>query len=368
MKHSKATRASFTCAAIAAVAMALTSCAGSSSGTQSAPTESGPPTEMNVLSFSGHLNDVNQIAAKGFERQYNVKLNWQAGDPAGNVAKVLAGKGHQTYDIAFVDSQSQYVASLKGAWEKLDPKIVTNMADTAANGITPNKDGIGYGTYPTGMYYNADKFKEKGWSAPTSFQDILKPQYCGIAGLAYIDDVYGVYAMLSLGSTVGKEAPLNQLFDNGMAKLAAKKKCFPNFESSSGGHDQKILTDQYYIGITGQARILPMQNSGKNIKFVVPEEGAFYVTSTVNIAVNTPHKKLAQEFVNWMASPTAEKIQMEQSFYVPTNTTVVIPANLAARGLVGGDKLAKLVRPFDLKTVNTELPGWKLKWDAVFAS
>jgi spermidine/putrescine-binding protein len=355
--------------ALAAVATAaLFGCSAASSGSNSSAsaTDRGPIT-MNVLSFSGHLNDVNQVAAKGFEKKYNVKLNWTAGDPAGNVAKVLAGKNHQTYDIAFVDSKSQYVASLKGAWTKLDPKIVTNLKSTSKVGITPNGDGLGYGTYPTAIYYNADIFKQNGWPVPSTYDDVLDKRYCGKAGWLYVNDVYGVYATLSLGGDP-KGKSLNQQFESGLKKLAAEKDCFPTFETSSGGLDQKILTDSYVVGIGGQARILPMQDSGKNIQFVVPKEGAFYVTSTVNIAVNAPHKQLAQEFVNWMASPQAETIQMEQSYYVPTNTTVAIPKKYADRGLVGGAKLNSLVRPFDLKTVNKELPQWVAEWEAIFSS
>lgn len=364
MTRSKSTR-TLTLAVAALAAVALFGC--SSGGAGGGASAAKGPVTMNVLSFSGHLNDVNMVAAKGFEKKFNVKLNWTAGDPAGNVAKVLAGKAHQTYDIAFVDSKSQYVASLKGAWTKLDTKVVTNLKDTSKVGHTPNNDGLGYGTYPTAIYYNADKFKQEGWAVPTSYDDVLAKQFCGTAGWLYINDVYGVYATLSLGGDP-KGKSLNELFDAGLKKLQAQKDCFPTFETSSGGLDQKILTDSYYIGIGGQARILPMQDSGKNIKFVVPKEGAYYVTSTVNIAVNAPHKELAQEFVNWMASPEAEKIQMEQSYYVPTNTTVDIPKKYADRGLVGGTKLNELVRPFDLKTVNKLLPEWVAKWDAIFAS
>jgi putative spermidine/putrescine transport system substrate-binding protein len=365
MKHHKATRAVLATVTVAAATVLLVACSTPSSG-GSGSTASGGTTEMNILSFSGHLNDVNKLAAKGFEEKYNVKINWVEGDPAGNVAKVLAGKDHQTYDIAFVDSKSQYVASGKGAWDKLDPKIVTNLTDISPVGIVPNDDGLGYGVFPTGIFYNADKFKEMGWTPPTDYDDILNKDYCNVAGLMYIDDVYGVHSILSLGAQPENKT-LDDQFTAGLAKLEAVKDCFPNFESSSGGFDQKILTDQYYVGLGGLARILPMQDSGKNMVFVVPKEGAYYTTSTANIAVNAPHEELAQQFVNWMAGSDAQTIEMQKSYYVPTNTSVVIPDDLVKRGLVGGDALKTLVRPFDLPTVSDALPDWTANWDAIFS-
>ena len=108
--------------------LALASCAGGTPAS-SGGGGSSAPTEMSVLSFSGHLNEVNMEAAKSFEEEFNVKLNWIEGDPAGNVAKVLGSKDNQIYDIAFVDFRSQYAASEEGAWEPLDESIVTNLPD-----------------------------------------------------------------------------------------------------------------------------------------------------------------------------------------------------------------------------------------------
>ncbi|MDM4763000.1 extracellular solute-binding protein [Galbitalea sp. SE-J8] len=360
----RGTRQALATLALTTALLTAAGCTADASGDQDAPVT------MNVLSFSGHLNDVNQEAAAGFEKKYNVTINWIQGDPANNVAKVLSGKSHQTYDIAFADFKTQYVASGQGAWEKLDPSIVTNLTAIDPVGITPSGDGLGYGTYPVGIYYNIDKFADEGWPAPTSYQDLIDPRYCNVTGLSEINELNGVFAILGLGSTATNpgDTDLDGLFQHGLTKLTSAKACFPNFESNSAGMDQKAETDQYYIGIAGLNRTLPLQDKGKNLGFVVPKEGAFYTTSTMSIAVNAPHPKLAQELVNWFASADAQKIQMTDAYYVPTNTSVTIPVDLEKRGVVGGGALATLVRPFDLTEAQKLQPTWVDQWNAAFSS
>lgn len=354
-----------TFAVVGAATVILTACASGSPASGDGGASSAP-TELNVLTFAGNLAKVNAEAAAGFEKKFNVKIKWTEGATSENLARVVASKGNQIYDVALLDDKTQYIGSQQGAWEDLDEKVMTNLPDIADVWRTKNGDGVGYGAIADSLFYNADAFKEKGWNPPTSYKDLLDSTFCKVTTIPDIVNITSIHAMLGLGVAAG-ETTLDAQFKSGVAQLKAHEDCFETFETTPGASDQKILTDKYLTGITGNVRSLPMQDAGKNIVTMKPDEGAYYIVSTVNVVKDAPHEKLAQEFANWFISPKAEDIQLAKAYYTPSNSKVVISDDMSKRGIISSDKLDE-INALDITEVVDHLPDWVKEWNAAFSS
>jgi len=302
---------------------------------------------MNVMNFSGALGETIQKVSKPFEKDHNVHINWGYGTGTENAAKVAAAKTNQTYDVSFNDMQSQNLASTKGLWSKLDPKVV-NVGDIFEATRAPNNDGVPIGTIEDMITYDTKVFEAKGWSPPTAMSDILDPKFCNQVGILDVGASYGLYVVLGLGGLTAQQATAGDLekpFDLGLNRLKEHKSCFPSIESSAGALGQKITSGQYTIAITGSVRALPIIMSGAPVKAVVPKEGAFLTISYASPVKGAPNPKLAQELVAFFATSSVQQKLMEETFYGPTNKNVKVPEELQKLGVLGGKSVSKFIVP-----------------------
>lgn len=331
--------------------MASAACAGSAGSGK---------TEMNMCNFAGDLGTAIKNVASGFEKQYNVHINWCTGVGSGsdNLAKVVAAKGRQTYDATLEDDQSQAQGSAEGAWATVDPSV--DQSHVYPSLKAPNNDSVPIGIITNDLYYNKDTFQKNGWAPPTSYQDLLDPKYCNKVGILDIGQSYGLYTVLGLGGLTQANSAGNNLegaFQSGLSKLAAAKACFPTLESSSGGLEQKMQTGQYAIGTHGSVRVLPLIKKGAPLGAVIPKEGAFLTLSFISPVKNGPHPQLTQQFLNYFMTQQAQTQLMNTVYYGPTIDTVKVPDDLKQLGVVTSDQIPDLVNP-DTSIVTKNRKQW----------
>lgn len=343
------------------MSLGLAACGGGSSvsGSSNDSGSSGATTTMNIETFAGDLGDTLASIAQGFEKKYNVHINWVEGSGVQNVARVAAAQSNQKYDAAFVPGQSQVQGTVHGYWAKLNPKVV-DTSDVYPVLLAPGKDGVPVGLIVTDLYYNTKVFKQKGWTPPTSFNDLLDKKYCNKVGILDVTQTYGLYTVLGLGGLTkdwAKAGNLDGAFKKGLQKESSFKSCLPSVESSGGALEQKIQTGQYIIGTHGSVRILPLAKAGVPVRAVTPSEGAFLTESFVAPVKNAPHPKLAQEFVNWYLRPQAQEKLMTKTFYGPVIKSVKVPQKLVDEGVPNEATVKKLIIP-DRKAVASKRDKW----------
>jgi len=163
------------------------------------------------------------------------------------------------------------------------------------------------------------EFAKRGWAPPTKWNDLFRPELCGRVGISHPNVSYGLFTLIMLGG--GDPAKVG----DGIAKMAANKKCFPVLEPSAAKLDEKIQLGEYLMGVHGSVRVISLMQKGAPIKFVVPEEGTIAAATALSPVKNSAHPKLVQEFCNWILRPESQLLLMQKAFYSPTNTTVTIP-------------------------------------------
>ena len=292
---------------------------------------------LTIASFGGAVDKAYQKAVAGFEEKYGVQLKWVPGTTSENAAKVVATKGHPEYDVALLDDVAYEGVSKAGALAKFDPAVVTNLADILPQAKGRNGDGVAIGFNFTGFFYNKDEFAKRGWAPPRVWNDLFRPEFCHHIGFndTGVSYFFNMTAMLA-GGDVSK-------MSDGINRFLKLKGCFATLEPSSAKLEETLQLGEYLVGVHGSVRVVPLAKAGYPSRFVVPEDGTPLSATMVAPVAGAPHEKLAQEFINWFISPTASKILMEESSFIPSNRKVVVPPDLLQYGMPGPEVIGKAI-------------------------
>jgi putative spermidine/putrescine transport system substrate-binding protein len=310
---------------------------------------------LTVASFGGSVDNTFRKATDGFEQKFGVKIRWIPGTTTENAAKVVATKGHPEFDVAFLDNIAYQGLSHRGdVLAKLDHGIVTNYDDMVKQGKIASNDGVPIGFNFTGLYFNEAEFQKRGWAPPASWNDIFRPEFCHNIGVNDPSVSYILNMAAMLGGDDANKIP------DGIEKLAKLRGCLPTLEPSGAKLEEKIQLGEYLVGVYGSVRVIPLRVSGGlPLKFVVPKEGTT-LSYTAAAVVAGGNEKLAQEFINWIISPPAQKILLSDSYYMPVNSKVPVPENLTALGMPTADILNRAV-DLDALAITEHRQEWARK-------
>ena len=263
---------------------------------------------LTVASFGGNIDNALRKAMSGFEQKFGVTIRWVPGNTTENAAKVVATKASPEYDVAMLDDVAQEGVSKLGLLAKLDMSVVTNYNDLRKQAKFPSMDGVPIGFNFTGFFYNEPEFKKRGWAPPRSWNDAFRPEFCNHFGLLSPSVSYTLnFVVLLAGGNIDK-------VPESIAKLGKLKGCVPTLEPSSAKLEEKIQLGEYLVGLHGTVRILPLGVAGYPVKFVIPDEGTALSSTTAAVVIGGK-EKLAQEFINWLISPQAQQVLLEEAFY-----------------------------------------------------
>ncbi|THU05449.1 extracellular solute-binding protein [Lampropedia puyangensis] len=280
-----------------------------------------------VASFGGQLDETYKKIFAQFEKDNNVTIDWVPGTAPNNVAKLAATRNAPEYDVVLFENVTQRLASTQDLLAPIDTTIVTNYQDTAEGARAKDNDGVGIGAFVTGIYYRKDAFAKNGWAAPTSWNDLARPEFCNHLGLEKAGQVYTLNAVLMLaGADVSK-------IDQGISRFTELAKCARVLEPAAAKHEEKILLGEYQVGVSATIRTLPLVRKLPDLAFVLPKEGAIPSYTMVAPVKGAPNAAGAQKFINWFLAPQSQQTLVRELFYSPVNTKVEVPADLVVLGV-----------------------------------
>ena len=127
-----------------------------------------------------------------FEKANHVTVQYVAGNSTDTLAKLQAQKGNQVIDVAIMDDGVMYQAIQLGFCGKVE-----GLGDDLYQSARYKDDrAVGIGLVGTGLMYNTKAFKEKGWAAPTSWNDLKDAKYKKQVIIPPINNTYGLYALV----------------------------------------------------------------------------------------------------------------------------------------------------------------------------
>ena len=250
-----------------------------------------------------------------FTARSGVKVEYIDANPPDHLAKLIASKGREVpYDVVYLDDIIQEQAIRAGVLEHLDPKIVTNLKDIYD--IAKNKEGYGPAMifYSIGIAYNTQKYAEAGIAPPTSWGDLWDPR---IAGKVIAPDLSVAMGRDFLIAAARLEGGDENSLEKGIEKLATLKA--QSYPSSSATIEALMKSGDVWAAPWINGRAWGLTDQGLPIRFILPKEGGFAGTTTIDVVRNTKAPKEAQEYINRVLDPLPQLGQANEIPYGPTN-------------------------------------------------
>src|SRR5258708_527780 len=206
------------------------------------PARAADPSTVVVASFGSLWQEALEKALAPFEAERNVKIRYTAGSSADNVARAIAARNHPDVDVVMGEEMTFGQGHQEKIWEKLDPAVVTNLANVVPQAKMGDGEGVGVIMQAIGLFYRTDYFQKNNWQPPTSWGDLADKKYCHRIGVGDPNVSFSYYAFMMLGG--GKPDD----FSAGVKRLAAIRDCFDTLDPSAGKTPEKNQPGEYGIG------------------------------------------------------------------------------------------------------------------------
>jgi putative spermidine/putrescine transport system substrate-binding protein len=288
-----------------------------------------------------------------FEKKYNVKVTYVTGVSTDTLAKLQAQKDKPQIDVAIMDDGPQAQAKSFGLLAPLDTAKVTNLANIYNISKDSDNIGVGIGIVATGLSYDSKVFKEKGWAAPESWNDLGKPEYKGKLVLPSFSNTYGVHMLVMLAKANGGS---EKNIEPGFTKLKEIAKNATTFDKTADVSNY-FLQGETVISAWSTSRTFTLKAKNFPIDFVYPKEGTVGMNAMASIVKNAPNPELANEFINFILGEDAQKTISKTVFFGPVNKNVKLDQDVASKVVYGEEQINKLLK-IDWKTINENRAAW----------
>jgi putative spermidine/putrescine transport system substrate-binding protein len=323
------------------------------------PTMAFAVTDFYVASYGGTFEKaLKEELSPIFEKKFNCKVHYVLGISTETLAKVRVQKDNPQIDVTFVDDGPATQGSSEGLWANLDPKIVTNLNKLYDIALRPNNNGVDMGVTATGLLYNTQIFKEKGFAPPTSWWDVLKPEFVQRFVMPPVTNSYGLHTLVMFARLSGGG---EKKIDPGFEVMKKLKKSVISFEPQAGKMSELFQSKEAWIGCWGSGRVYSLADMGFPVEFVYPKEGAIALGVTLNMVKNCKNSSLAQEFINFMLDEKAQEVWSKGFMLGPMNKNVKLSPEVSKRVPYGLEQMNKLIK-VDWAYINQVRPDWTERW------
>lgn len=299
-----------------------------------------------------------QFVFPPFEKANNVKVVVVPGTSTDILAKAQASKDKAQMQVMTLDDGVMYRAIGMGLCEKLKPSA--NINDIPA--IAKIKDSaVGLSMGLTGLAYNTKMFSEKGWAAPTSWGDLADPKLKGkVVVQSMPASSFGLHAFLMFNRLKGgNEKNVDPAFKAWPTTIG------PNVVEYIPNSSKVVEMMQ-----AGDAAIFPytltqaelMKSKGIPMEYVAPKEGAVVLMTAMCVLSNNPESELAHKLQDYLVSPEAQALAMENGSYNP----VTPKAKLQGKAAEEQNKMNAILKnavAVDWDVINADRPEWNKRWN-----
>ncbi len=285
------------------------------------------PATLTVMTHDSFAVSEDVIAA--FEQANNVEVVFLAsGDTGEALNKAILSKNAPLADIFYgVDNTFLSRALEEGIFEAYESPLLAAIPDGFELDPTHRALPVDFGD----VCLNYDKawFAERGLPVPQTLDDLLKPEY---ADLLVVENPAtsspGLAFLLATIAQYGDPGYLDfwaALRDNGLTVVDGWSTAYyTNFSASSGRGPQPLVVS--YASSPAAEFIFadPPVDEAPTASVLGP--GACYrQIEFVGILNGTPHRALAEKFVDFMLNVTFQEDMPLQMFVYPVNSSAALP-------------------------------------------
>ena len=287
----------------------LLAACGSDSSTTSTASSAGPPTNVsgtiNALCWEGYTDPA---WTKGFTKETGVKVKSTFIGSNDELVAKLRGAPNQ-YDLVSPSSDTTNILIDANQVRTINLNQVPNAKTTMEFFQTApavNVDGklygvpVAWGFIP--LIFDADKVKP----APTSWEDLWNPKYKN--QLSVWQDIALIYTTaIQLGYKNVYTLDDTQL-EAIKTKLIAQKPNIRKYWTTAGELANLFMNNEVIAGMSfGGVTITQLQGEGRNVKEIIPTEGATSWFDNWMIPAKSPNPDAALSYINYFHKPETQK-------------------------------------------------------------
>ena len=234
-------------------------------------------------------------------------------------------------DVAHMGDYMAHDLQGLGVWQEIDYSKVPNGKFIQEN--LQSKFFLPWQYSAWILLYNPNKIEK-----PTSFADLFNPKYAGKVGINDQHYFHNMEAagLVANGNMFDFEAIKKQCMD---WKKAAQPKLYPTHQQLQAA----FKNEEIYIAANYKARGLQFAADGVPVATSYPKEGGITVLFGACIPKRSPHKDAAHEYLNALIDPQGIGNLVQASFYTPSVTNAVTPADFKAKSGFTEEEQKKLL-------------------------
>jgi len=249
-----------------------------------------------------------------------VRFTFLSSGPA--VARIEAEKNNPQADIWYgAPSENHVVLKEKGLSQPYTSPIAKELA-------AKFRDAEGYWTSfymnPLGFASNVNVLKQKGMGPPTSWEDLLKPEFkAQVQTPSPQTSGTGYNMVASLVMVMGEDKAFEYL-----KKLNAS---IQTYTQSGTAPSKAAAIGQAGVGIQFSPAFLQLIEEGYPLKITFPKEGVGFEAPAISILKGAPHPDLAKKLVDWSISIAGQNALTDaKTYFFPVQARAKVAKGLPA--------------------------------------
>lgn len=277
------------------------------------------------------------------------------------IATAVAQKDRSQVDVVMCD----LIAYLQGVdqdiFASLDPVKAPNLNKMLDIAKVRDKGVYTYADVLS-IIYQEDIFKRKGWAAPTTWKDLLRPELKGMVIIPPVSNTYGLYTLVEFARMNGGG---EQNIDPGFATLKQVAPGVVDWTTTFAKIGTMLQSESAAIAVFGNASGWEIKSKGTPVNVVIPQPA--YVSPTVaGVMKNAPNPEGANVLLNWLISEKVLTYRAERFGNTPMNRDVKV-SDTAKERVLTGDQLTTLVK-LDYEKVLAQRAEWNARFEREIAT
>ena len=327
-----------------------------------APAAARAQQELTVIVYGGSFEEGwKRAVIEPFQRANpDVRVRIATGLTMQTAALMRAQRDDVRVDVAMMDEVGAAQANAENLFEPLSPATVPNVEALYPQFRVPGDP------YTKFMYVSQVIAYDRGRirTPPTSFRDLWRPEYRNRVAIPGIDTSHGVMLLLMAAQMNGGG---ERNIDPGFVALRQLAPSLVTFWNQHAQVSQMFTQGDIWITTWTSDRAQGLIDSGGNIGWVIPQEGAQIIDSTIGVARGTRRLDAARRYVNFVLGEEAQAANARHTYLVPVNRNVRLPEEVARKLPAGEETLRRLVTA-DWNHINTQRPQWTDRWNREIAT
>jgi iron(III) transport system substrate-binding protein len=236
---------------------------------------------------------------KHFEKDTGIKVKWVRMSTGETLARLMAEKNSPQVSVWFGGSSPEFiVAGKKGLLEAYRPK---NKTVYLPNQRDPNWFWTGIYFGAIGFASNKEQLKKLNIKPPTSWSDLLKPEFKGKISMAY---PYTSGTAYTIVSSILQQKGLEKGWDF----IEQLNQQIHHYNKSGSAAVTQVGLGEIAIGISFSHDILKKgKSAGYPIELTFPKEGTGSEIGAMAMVKGGKHPKLAKKFLDYFSTTKGQQ-------------------------------------------------------------